>query len=149
MAKMIFLKHHSGTSLEGQWLTCRLPMQGVRVQSLVEKLRSHRPDDQKLNIKQKQYCNKFNRDFKNSPHQKKSLKNHSFLFLPLKKKKKTSEAPASAKFRTRLSDIQDLTMPGSLCMPGSCWGSSGLWGMTLFIRSYVTAGMCLHAFSSP
>ena len=24
------------------------------------------------NIKQKQYCNKFNKDFKNSPHQKKS-----------------------------------------------------------------------------
>ena len=27
------------------------------------------------NIKQKQYCNKFNKDFKNGPHQKKSLKN--------------------------------------------------------------------------
>ena len=27
------------------------------------------------NIKQKQYCNKFNKDFKNGPHQKRSLKN--------------------------------------------------------------------------
>ena len=27
------------------------------------------------NIKQKQYCNKFNKDFKNGPHKKKSLKN--------------------------------------------------------------------------
>ena len=26
------------------------------------------------NIKQKQYCNKFSKDFKNGPHQKKSLK---------------------------------------------------------------------------
>ena len=26
------------------------------------------------NIKQKQYCNKFNKDFKNGPHQKKSFK---------------------------------------------------------------------------
>ena len=26
------------------------------------------------NIKQKQYCNKFNKDSKNGPHQKKSLK---------------------------------------------------------------------------
>ena len=32
------------------------------------------------NIKQKQYCNKFNKDFKNSPHQKKKKK--------LKKKKR-------------------------------------------------------------
>ena len=28
----------------------------------------------KQNIKQKQYCNKFNKDFKNSPHQKHLLK---------------------------------------------------------------------------
>ena len=26
------------------------------------------------NIKQKQYCNKFNKDLKNGPHQKKNLK---------------------------------------------------------------------------
>ena len=36
-------------------------------------------------IKQKRYCNKFNKDFKNGPHQKKSLKKsskeilHSFI----------------------------------------------------------------------
>ena len=51
VAKMIVLKHQSGTSLEVQWLTCRLPMQGVRVQSLVKKLRSHRPDGQKTKHK--------------------------------------------------------------------------------------------------
>ena len=28
----------------------------------------------KQNIKQKQYCNKLNKDFKNGPHQKKSLR---------------------------------------------------------------------------
>ena len=32
-----------------------------------------RPKNQ--NIKQKQYCNKFNKDFINGPHQKKNLKN--------------------------------------------------------------------------
>ena len=31
-----------------------------------------RPKNQ--NIKQKQYCNKFNKDFKNGPHRKKCLK---------------------------------------------------------------------------
>ena len=31
-----------------------------------------RPKNQ--NIKQKQYCNRFNKDFKNGPHQKKNLK---------------------------------------------------------------------------
>ena len=28
------------------------------------------------NIKQKQYCNKFNKDFKNGPHKKKNLKKY-------------------------------------------------------------------------
>ena len=42
--------------------------QGVQVQSLVEELRSHMPCGQKnQSIKQKQYCNKFNKDLKNSP----------------------------------------------------------------------------------
>ena len=38
-----------------------LAMQEVRVQSLVRELRPHMPPDQ--NIKEKQYCNKFNKDF--------------------------------------------------------------------------------------
>ena len=49
-------------------------MQGVQVWSLVGELRSHMPSSQKKPIKQKQYCNKFNKDFKKCPHQK-SLKN--------------------------------------------------------------------------
>ena len=36
-----FLKSISGTSLVVQWLRIRLPMQGMRVQSLVRELRSH------------------------------------------------------------------------------------------------------------
>ena len=52
-----------GTSQEVQWLRLHLPMKAVRVQSLVEELRSHVPHSQKTkNIKQKQYCNKFNKD---------------------------------------------------------------------------------------
>ena len=50
-------------------------MQRVWVQSPVGELRSHMPCGQKnQNIKQKQYCNEFNTDFKNGPHQKKLKK---------------------------------------------------------------------------
>ena len=52
-------------------------MQGVWVRSLFGELRSHMPSDQKnktQNIKQKQCCNKFNKDFINGPHQKKKKK---------------------------------------------------------------------------
>ena len=51
-------KKVKGTSLAVQWLGLHLPMQGPK----------------KQNTKQKQYCNKFNKDFKNGPHQKKNLK---------------------------------------------------------------------------
>ena len=40
-------------------------MQGVWVPSLVRELGSH------INLRQKQYCNEFKKDFKNGPHQKK------------------------------------------------------------------------------
>ena len=64
------------TSLVVQWLRLRLPVQGVKVRSLVREIRSHMPQEQKnQNIKQKRYCNKFNKDFKNGPHQKIFLKN--------------------------------------------------------------------------
>ena len=46
---------------------------GVGVQSLVRELRS--PPASRPNIKQKQYCNKFNKDFKNGPHPKNLKKN--------------------------------------------------------------------------
>ena len=39
------------------------------------------------NIKLNQYCNKFNKDFKNGPHKKKKTKQNKYLF---KKKKKNS-----------------------------------------------------------
>ena len=60
------------TSIAVQWLRLRLPMQGVQVQSLVRKLRFH---EKIKHIKQKQYHNKFNKDYKSGPHQKKLLKN--------------------------------------------------------------------------
>ena len=48
-----------------QWLRLCLPIQGVQVQSLARELRSHIPQGQRVkNIKQKLYCNKFNKDFK-------------------------------------------------------------------------------------
>ena len=33
----------------------------------------HAAQPKNKNIKQKQYCNKFNKDFKNGPHQKKKI----------------------------------------------------------------------------
>ena len=71
-----------------QWLTLCLPMQGVPVGSWVRKQRSHMPYSKKTNkqkktkqtIKQKQYCNKFNKDFKNGPHQKNKTKQNLRMF---------------------------------------------------------------------
>ena len=59
----------SGAYLMVQWLRLCLANWGVQAQSLVRKLRSHMLCSQKnQNIKQKQYCNKFNNDFKNDTH---------------------------------------------------------------------------------
>ena len=43
-----------------------IPVRGAKI------LHASQPKNQ--NIKQKQYCNKFNKDFKNGPHQKNSKK---------------------------------------------------------------------------
>ena len=58
----------SGISLVVQWL--RLPSNsGVWVWLLVGEIRSHVPPREKIRYrKQKQYCNNFNKDFKNGPH---------------------------------------------------------------------------------
>ena len=48
-----------------------LPVQGVRVQTLIRGLRSHPHASQSKNQnkkKQKKYSNKFNKDFKSGPH---------------------------------------------------------------------------------
>ena len=49
-------------------------MQGVWVWSLVGELRSHMLWPKSKNIRQKQYCKKINKDFKNGSHKKKILK---------------------------------------------------------------------------
>ena len=49
-------------------------MQGLGVQSLVGELRSHMSCGQKTKQKQKQYCNKFNKDFKSDPYQEQQQK---------------------------------------------------------------------------
>ena len=71
----------SETSLVVQWLGLCLPMQGVQILSLVEKLRSHLPYAQEPKQKQKQYCNKFNKNFKNGPHQ------NIYIYICFRKKK--------------------------------------------------------------
>ena len=69
----MYFKNESGL-LAVQWLRLHLPVHKVQVQSLVQEQRSHMPHSHK-SLKQKSYCNKFKEDFKNSPHQKKILKN--------------------------------------------------------------------------
>ena len=50
-----------------------IPDQGPRI--------SHVSQPKKQSIKQKRYCNKFHKDFKNGPHQeKKNLKKKLFIF---------------------------------------------------------------------
>ena len=67
----------SWSSLVVQWLRLCLPVQGLRVQSLVGELRALAA--KKPKHKQKQYCNKFNKDFLNGPHKNKFfLKRGSF-----------------------------------------------------------------------
>ena len=61
-----------GTSLVVQWLRLNLPMRAIQVQSLAKIPHALCPINQ--NIKEKQYCNKFNKDFKNGPHHQKILK---------------------------------------------------------------------------
>ena len=56
--KIILRSAKSGTSLEVEWLRLRLLMWGGVASSQAKK----------QNIKRKQYCNKFSKDFKNGPH---------------------------------------------------------------------------------
>ena len=50
-----------------------IPSQGAKI--------PHASGPKNQNIKQKQYCNKFNKDFKNGPYQKKKKKTISNTFL--------------------------------------------------------------------
>ena len=73
-----------GTSLEVQWLKFCLTMRGVQVGSLVRKLKSHMPRGQKnQNIKQKWYCNKFNKNFKMVHTKKKIIKKIYIVYCQL------------------------------------------------------------------
>ena len=54
-----------------QGLRLCLPVQGVRVQSLIrEQMAPHASGPKHQNIKQKQYSDKFSKDFKDVPYQK-------------------------------------------------------------------------------
>ena len=78
--------YHVGTSLAVHSLRLHLLMQEVWVRSLTGELRSHMPLGRETrNTEQKQYCNRFNKDFIPSPpHQKTKKKKkvyHSVVFL--------------------------------------------------------------------
>ena len=59
---VVIKRSSPGTSLAVQWLGLCLLMHRVQVQFLVRDLIAHMPHSQKT--KQKQCCNKFNKDFK-------------------------------------------------------------------------------------
>ena len=72
--KCLSIKPTRATSPVVHWWGHGFPMLEVQVWSLVGKLRSCMPCGQKIKThtkKQKQYFNKFNKDFKNGPHLKK------------------------------------------------------------------------------
>ena len=57
---------------------------GIQVQALLRELKSHKPHGQKnQNIKQKHYCNKFNKDFKNGVKKKKKRSPLAYVNWPL------------------------------------------------------------------
>ena len=63
-----------GISLAVQWLRLQLPTQGGAGSIPGQAAKIPQPSWSKSqNIKQKQCGNKFNKDFKNGPHQKKNL----------------------------------------------------------------------------
>ena len=71
--RMCLKSNTSETSLVVQWLRLGLLMQGAWVQSLVGELRSYMPYSQK-NIREKEYCNKFNKDLWKMVHIQKNFK---------------------------------------------------------------------------
>ena len=82
-----------GTSLAVQWLRLCLPMPGVQVQSLVGELRRHMPCTQKTKAGNRSNIVthlikfvKFNKDCKNSPHEKNLKKKKGNGVLALKRK---------------------------------------------------------------
>ena len=73
IAKFVHLlrKKGGGTSLVVHWLRLCLPMQGARLNPSQGARIPHALRPKSKSMKQKQYCNKFNEDFKNGPHPKK------------------------------------------------------------------------------
>ena len=103
----------SGTSLVVQWLQLRFPVQREQVKSLLRKLRSHMPLSLKTkqNIKQKQYCNKFNKGFKkNGPNQRISVKKSKYNY-PLPQKENKHPSPFCPKTVTRAISLRTFNKP--------------------------------------
>ena len=90
-----------------------------------------RPEKTKQNIKQKQYCNKINKDFKNGPHQK-NLKKKKKKDPSWKSNMAVSRQPRGVTFPPRGVRLSHWLLPfysthirGKI--RGSVWGRSGLF----------------------
>ena len=105
-----FAQELQGTSLAVQWLRLHLPLQGNAGLIPGEGIKiPHASQPENQNIKQKQYCNKFNKDFKNGPHHLKK-KN-----LEKKKKKKNYSPQQPHKVRAGQTNTLLSTLDPLLC----------------------------------
>ena len=76
-----FIKKVFRTSLVVQWLRHHLPIKGVSLIPDQSAEIPHALRPEKQNTIQKQYGNKFNKNFKNDPHQKKIFFNFQVFDL--------------------------------------------------------------------
>ena len=92
------------------------------------------------NMKQKQYCNKFNEDFKNGPHQKKSLKKKKSTV----KKWVTEIEGTSSNARTRSTvKPQEGQEPGNGNHVKPWQGSSSATSISPFVLLFTSLSVCL------
>ena len=115
-----------------QWLRLHLPSQRVQVLSLTGELRSRMPCRQKSKTKQKPYYNKFNKDLKSGPRQKKE---------PLSGKALSSQHPSGGPTWTLVS-LGSPSALWSLFCPKVGWLSSWIaWTMLAYLLIETPAGI--------
>ena len=120
MGAQAILKKERGILLAIQWLRLHLPVWEVQVWSPVREPGSCMPHSPKKpthkqkpeHKQQKQHCNKFNKDFKNGPHQTKQSKKRERVIL------KTGTFETSGRQQHWVSDSEKTPRNLSTSTPG-------------------------------
>ena len=150
MKNFLSIKERFWDLLVVQWLILCLLMQGVWAWFLVGELRSQGPHGQKIKIKQKQYGNKFNKDFKKLStflKKKKNLKkekwNHKTLkiceILPKRKIKIPSKQHGPG----------DTRNPGTAGLFPSMWESVSQGTLVMAWRQWQRDGQIPRTSTAP